>query len=361
MSAVELKDVQKHAAQAVIVHGINLSIKTGQLVVIVGPSACGKSLLLRMIAGLEEVSSGEILINSQVITHLPPRNRNIAMVFQHHALYPHMTVYDNMAYALKMRKTPRDEIKRKVLSVSKKLYLDAFLDHKPVQLSGGQQQRVAIGRAMVREPALFLFDEPLSNLDAKLRVEMRLEIHRLQRELMVTTLYVTHDQVEAMTLADVLVVMNEGRIEQVGKPMEIYQKPATQFVASFIGLPAMNFIEADVIREGSSLLLGGKKEITLFGNFLESYEGKKVMLGIRPEMINLATDEDEIKLRLRVELVETLGSDTIVYGHLEESRVQLVLKLPGQIRTHPGEVFTVTWNIGDLHFFDPTSGNRVIF
>ena len=361
MSALELKEVRKHAAQAVIVHGINLSIKTGQLVVIVGPSGCGKTLLLRMIAGLEEVSSGEILINTQLVNHLPPRKRNIAMVFQQDALYPHMTVYDNMAYALKIRKMPRDEINKKVLSVSKKLYLDAFLDHKPAHLSSGQRQRVAMGRAIVREPALFLFDEPLSNLDAKLRVEMRLEIHRLQRELGVTSLYVTHDQVEAMTLADVLVVMNEGRIEQVGKPIEVYQKPATQFVASFMGSPAMNFIEAKVIREGSTLLLDGEKEITLFGHFLESYEGKKVMLGIRPEMINLATDEDQIKLKLRVELVEILGSDTIVYGHLEESRVQLVLKLPGQIRTHPGEVFTVTWRIGDLHFFDPTSGNRVIF
>src|SRR3990167_8914310 len=253
MSALELKEVRKHAAQAVIVHGINLSIKTGQLVVIVGPSGCGKTLLLRMIAGLEEVSSGEILINTQLVNHLPPRKRNIAMVFQQDALYPHMTVYDNMAYALKIRKMPRDEINKKVLSVSKKLYLDAFLDHKPAHLSSGQRQRVAMGRAIVREPALFLFDEPLSNLDAKLRVEMRLEIHRLQRELGVTSLYVTHDQVEAMTLADVLVVMNEGRIEQVGKPLDIYKRPTTVFVAGFIGSPAMNFIKSTVYDRGQTI------------------------------------------------------------------------------------------------------------
>lgn len=361
MATVELRQVRKQYAQTSVIHGVDLDIKKGQLVVIVGPSGCGKSTLLRMVAGLEAVSSGEIVLNGQCVNDLPPKQRDIAMVFQNYALYPHMNVYENMAYALKMRGMGRSLIQEKVRATAKMLHLDTLLQRKPRDLSGGQRQRVAMGRAMVREPTLFLFDEPLSNLDAKLRVEMRLEIHKLQRSLGITSLYVTHDQVEAMTLADILVVMNQGQIEQLGKPLDIYQKPATLFVASFIGSPAMNFIEADVCDEGSTLVIGEHITLNLPRHLLERYDGKKIVLGIRPEMISVARPDDASPLKLRVELVETLGSDTLVYGSLDHSKQQLVVKLPGQIRTHVGEFLIIALRVADLHFFDKESGHRVVF
>lgn len=361
MATVELKQVRKQYGSTNVIHGVDLDIKKGQLVVIVGPSGCGKSTLLRMVAGLEAVTSGEIVLNGQCVNDLPPKERDIAMVFQNYALYPHMNVFDNMAYALKMRGMQRELVAEKVNRTAKLLQLDNLLQRRPRDLSGGQRQRVAMGRAMVREPTLFLFDEPLSNLDAKLRVEMRLEIHKLQRSLGITSLYVTHDQVEAMTLADILVVMNQGQIEQVGKPLDVYQKPATQFVASFIGSPAMNFIEVEVGDEGSMITFAGHHVLNLAPNLLEQYDGKKIIVGVRPEVIGVAKHTDTTPLKLRVELVETLGSDTIVYGYLDQSKQALVVKLPGQIRTHAGEFLIIALRPMDLHFFDKDSGARIIF
>jgi len=361
MATVELKHVRKKYGQTEIIHGVDLDIKKGQFVVIVGPSGCGKSTLLRMVAGLEAVTSGEIIINGEVVNQLPPRARDIAMVFQNYALYPHMNVYDNMAYGLKMRGISRADIEVRVQKAAQMLRLEKLLQRKPRELSGGQRQRVAMGRAIVREPTLFLFDEPLSNLDAKLRVDMRLEIQKLQRALNITSLYVTHDQVEAMTLADILVVMNQGEIEQVGKPLHVYQKPASLFVAGFIGSPPMNFIEMEVCDEGSALLFGDHQAIPLPNNLLDAYEGRNIIVGIRPEVIQIAEPSDKRAITLRVDLVEILGSDTIVYGHLDHDKQALIVKLPGQIHTYAGEVLVVTFQVGHLHFFDKESGKRIIF
>jgi len=243
MATITLKQIKKSYGKTEVIHGVDLDVADGELIVIVGPSGCGKSTLLRMVAGLETVTDGQISIDGRVVNDLEPRERDIAMVFQNYALYPHMSVRKNLAYGLKIAKLPADEIERRVAKAAKMLQLDQYLDRKPRQLSGGQRQRVAMGRAIVREPAAFLFDEPLSNLDAKLRVQMRMEIKALQRELGITSLYVTHDQVEAMTMADRVVVMNEGVAEQIGPPLEVYRNPATMFVAGFIGSPPMNFID----------------------------------------------------------------------------------------------------------------------
>ena len=258
MAQVHLRGVKKsYDNKLEVIHGIDMEIADGEFIVIVGPSGCGKSTLLRMVAGLERITGGEVAIGDRVVNELEPKDRDIAMVFQNYALYPHMSVYDNMAYGLKIRGMPKDEIDRRVRKAAKTLELGTFLERRPRQLSGGQRQRVAMGRAIVREPAVFLFDEPLSNLDAKLRVQMRLEIKRLQRELAVTSIYVTHDQVEAMTLADRLIVMNAGVADQIGTPMDVYDRPASVFVAGFIGSPAMNFLAAKVGQGGRSVDLAG--------------------------------------------------------------------------------------------------------
>src|SRR5580692_2794915 len=258
MAQVHLRGVKKsYDNKLEIIHGIDMEIVDGEFIVIVGPSGCGKSTLLRMVAGLERITGGEVAIGDRVVNELEPKDRDIAMVFQNYALYPHMSVYDNMAYGLKIRGMAKDEIDRRVRKAAKTLELATFLERKPRQLSGGQRQRVAMGRAIVREPAVFLFDEPLSNLDAKLRVQMRLEIKRLQRELAVTSIYVTHDQIEAMTMAQRVIVMNRGRAEQIGPPTEVYERPATVFVASFIGSPAMNLLEGRVSDDGSSFDVAG--------------------------------------------------------------------------------------------------------
>src|SRR5688500_3483224 len=254
MAAVSLRDVRKsYTPELQVIHGVSMEIKDGEFIVILGPSGCGKSTLLRMVAGLETISAGEVSIGGRVVNNLEPKDRDIAMVFQNYALYPHMTVFDNMAYGLKIRGMPKSEIEAKVHKAADILELRPFLDRRPRQLSGGQRQRVAMGRAIVREPAVFLFDEPLSNLDAKLRTQMRVEIHRLQDRLGITSLYVTHDQVEAMTLADRMMVMNGGVAEQIGTPMEVYHRPASIFVAGFIGSPAMNFLPARLNAHGIEL------------------------------------------------------------------------------------------------------------
>ena len=263
MAKVQLRDVRKSYADNAVIHGVSIDVADGEFIVIVGPSGCGKSTLLRMVAGLEAITGGEIVIGDRVVNTLEPKDRDIAMVFQNYALYPHMSVFDNMAYGLKIRKVSKSDIEAQVKRAAEILELGPLLDRKPRQLSGGQRQRVAMGRAIVREPAVFLFDEPLSNLDAKLRVQMRFEIQKLHRRLGTTSLYVTHDQVEAMTLAQRMIVMNAGRTEQIGTPMDVYQNPASVFVAGFIGSPAMNFLEGKADGAGHIGLEGGVADLTV--------------------------------------------------------------------------------------------------
>src|SRR5579872_1140993 len=288
MAQVHLRGVKKtYDNKVAVIHGIDMEIADGEFIVIVGPSGCGKSTLLRMVAGLERISGGQVAIGERVVNELEPKDRDIAMVFQNYALYPHMSVYRNMAYGLKIRGLPRDDIDRRVRKAARTLELEKLLDRLPRQLSGGQRQRVAMGRAIVREPAVFLFDEPLSNLDAKLRVQMRLEIKRLQRELAVTSIYVTHDQVEAMTLADRLIVMNAGHAEQIGAPTEVYERPATVFVASFIGSPAMNLLEGRLSDDGNTFVVDAGPTLPLPKHSPE-LSRRALVLGIRPEHLQSA-------------------------------------------------------------------------
>ena len=279
MAQIELVDLRKSFGTQEVIHGVNLAVADGSFAVVVGPSGCGKSTLLRMVAGLEEVSGGSIRIAGRDVTGVEPKDRNLAMVFQNYALYPHLSVARNIAFGLELRGTPRAEIERRVARAVEILHLDGLMDRKPRQLSGGQRQRVAMGRAIVREPDVFLFDEPLSNLDAKLRVTMRLEIRRLHEELGATSLYVTHDQVEAMTMGDVLVVMNDGHVEQIGPPLEVYERPATTFVASFIGSPPMNFLNADIRERRASF---GAGSLTLTDDVLTVFVGRTPVLFARP-------------------------------------------------------------------------------
>ena len=284
MGEIGIRDVRKSFGRTQVIHGIDLDVADGEFIVVVGPSGCGKSTLLRMVAGLEEITEGEIAIAGRTVNKLEPKERGIAMVFQNYALYPHMSVYANMAYGLKIARKPKDEIDRRVQEAARILAIQDYLDRRPGQLSGGQRQRVAMGRAIVRDPSVFLFDEPLSNLDAKLRVQMRLEIKQLQRRLGTTSLYVTHDQVEAMTLADRLVVMNGGVAEQIDTPLEVYQRPATRFVAGFIGSPAMNFLDAQVAEGGDVRLTG--MQAPLAGNTgLANHAGRAVTLGDRKSVV----------------------------------------------------------------------------
>src|ERR1700704_5240 len=323
MANVTLRNVRKtYAGGFEAIKGIDFEVGDGQFCVLVGPSGCGKSTLLRMVAGLETITGGDIDIGGRIVNQIEPADRDIAMVFQNYALYPHMSVYNNMAYGLRNRGMPKPEIDTRVQEAARILELGAMLDRKPRQLSGGQRQRVAMGRAIVRQPKVFLFDEPLSNLDAKLRIAMRVEIRKLQRRLSTTSIYVTHDQLEAMTLADILVVMNAGQVEQIGNPLEIYQKPATTFVASFIGAPPMNLmpLRSDEIR----LQLPGRAN-------------EASILGIRPEdfMITSDTIAGGVALGLTVEAIERVGAETFIYG-TREREVQGVAANPGELP--PGEV-----------------------
>jgi len=285
MAEVSFRDVYKSFGNVKVINGVSIDIADGEFVVIVGPSGCGKSTLLRMLAGLETLTSGDILIGSKVVNDLPPKDRDIAMVFQNYALYPHMSVYGNMAYGLKIRRLSKAEIDARVQRAAAILQLTELLDRNPRDLSGGQRQRVAMGRAIVREPAVFLFDEPLSNLDAKLRVQMRGELEEMHRRLRTTTLYVTHDQVEAMTLADRMLVLNKGRTEQIGAPLEVYNKPATAFVAGFIGSPPMNLIEGEISADGATLTRNGEVRVRLpkAAPAMSAMAGRNVLLGVRPD------------------------------------------------------------------------------
>ena len=360
MAQVHLRGVKKTYDNKVeVIHGIDMEIADGEFIVIVGPSGCGKSTLLRMVAGLERITGGEVAIGDRVVNELEPKDRDIAMVFQNYALYPHMSVYANMAYGLKIKGMAKDEIDRRVQKAAKILELGTFLQRLPRQLSGGQRQRVAMGRAIVREPAVFLFDEPLSNLDAKLRVQMRLEIKRLQRELGVTSIYVTHDQVEAMTLADRLIVMNGGVAEQIGSPMDVYDRPATVFVAGFIGSPAMNFLAARVGQDRQSVDLAGTGSagpITLpLGRTTSASAGTAVALGVRPEHLHPVNDGP---LRFEVELAEPLGADTLLHGRFGSAHELVTVRQGGHVLARPGESRHFKAEPGHLHLFDSQTGKR---
>ena len=341
------------------IHGVETSVADGEFIVIVGPSGCGKSTLLRMVAGLERVTEGEIRIGERRVNELEPADRNIAMVFQNYALYPHMSVFDNMAYGLRNRRTPKDEIERRVADASRILQLDGMLDRRPNQLSGGQRQRVAMGRAIVREPEVFLFDEPLSNLDAKLRVQMRLEIKRLQRDLETTSLYVTHDQVEAMTLADRLIVMNGGVAEQIGTPLDVYGAPATVFVAGFIGSPAMNFLPGTVADDRQGVLLDGSTHALPYA-LPAPTSHDKVTVGIRPEHLE-PVSRDAATLELAVDLVEALGADSLVHGQLtgHGQGPAITVRVDGAMRIMAGETLPLALAPEHVHFFEVGNGHRL--
>ena len=358
MADVSLRDIYKSFGQNEVIHGISCNIQDGEFIVILGPSGCGKSTVLRMIAGLEVITKGDIAINGKVVNQLEPADRDIAMVFQNYALYPHMTVFNNMAYGLKIRRMPKAEIEKRVQRAAEILELTEFLNRKPRQLSGGQRQRVAMGRCIVREPKVFLFDEPLSNLDAKLRVQMRLELRNLHESLGITSVYVTHDQVEAMTLGDRLIVMDDGSAAQIGSPLEVYERPATLFVAGFIGSPAMNFLDARLRSDGKSIEIPGGTIIPVDSGGLPDYEGKQVTLGIRPEHFEL-TEQKEDAMYLRVNHVELLGADTLVHGHFGDEKTLLTARLPDIYHFKKGSTLSLTVSPEKLHLFDVESGSRI--
>lgn len=351
MATVTLKALKKSYAREQVLHGVDVQIHDGELVVVVGPSGCGKSTLLRLIAGLETVTSGEVWINSKLVNDVEPMDRNIAMVFQNYALYPHMTVFNNMAYSLKIAGLPKHEIAQRVEKAAATLQMSEYLHRKPRQLSGGQRQRVAMGRALVRKPAVFLFDEPLSNLDAKLRVQMRLEIRKLQRELAVTAVYVTHDQTEAMTLGDRLIVLNDGVVEQFGTPIELYQRPASLFVARFIGSPSMTTLDA-VADKGVVTLANGATLNT------QSDVSGSVVVGIRPEHFVIDPDGP---IKIATGMLEQLGSNTLVHGTLENnSGSELIVSLAGICTESTlGDQFRVSVLKESIHLFDQQSGRRI--
>ncbi|HYI85660.1 MAG TPA: sn-glycerol-3-phosphate import ATP-binding protein UgpC [Burkholderiales bacterium] len=333
MAELSFRDVRKSYGELQVVHGVSMDVTDGEFVVIVGPSGCGKSTLLRMVAGLEPITSGEIAIGGRVVNQLEPKDRNIAMVFQNYALYPHMSVYDNMSYGLRIKGFSKQEIDNRVQKAAAILELKPFLERKPRNLSGGQRQRVAMGRAIVREPAVFLFDEPLSNLDAKLRVQMRAELQSLHRRLRTTSLFVTHDQVEAMTLAQRMIVMNAGRAEQIGAPLEVYARPATTFVASFIGSPPMNLIP-------------------------EQRQGRPVLFGIRPEHLEPCAESDA-KLVVDIDLIEPLGADTLVYGHLASNPgARVAARLSASVDARAGKL-PLRYDPAHVHYFDAGTGARL--
>ncbi|MCF3639539.1 sn-glycerol-3-phosphate ABC transporter ATP-binding protein UgpC [Rhizobium sp. TRM95111] len=354
MTGLILKDIRKSYGAVDVIHGINLDIKQGEFIVFVGPSGCGKSTLLRMIAGLEEITGGDMMIDGEKVNDVPPSKRGIAMVFQSYALYPHMTVYDNMAFGMRIAKESKEEIDRRVRAAADILQLTKYLDRLPKALSGGQRQRVAIGRAICRNPKVFLFDEPLSNLDAALRVATRIEIARLSEQMADTTMiYVTHDQVEAMTLADRIVVLSQGHIEQVGPPLELYERPANLFVARFIGSPAMNVIPAKITAAGPSTtveLVGGRSS-TLDIATAASEAGKSATFGVRPEDLQITTGDDFLFEGV-VSIVEALGEVTLLYIEGLVAGEPIIAKAPGILGVKRGDKVHFTADRAKLHLFD---------
>ena len=350
MTDISLQNLKKSFGDTKVIHDLSIDIKDGELIVIVGPSGCGKSTLLRMIAGLEDANDGNILIDGKKVNSLEPMERNIAMVFQNYALYPHMSVFDNMAYGLKIAKIPKDEINSRVRKAAKILEIQDYLERKPSQLSGGQRQRVAMGRAIVRNPVAFLFDEPLSNLDAKLRVQMRLEIKKLQTQLKTTSLFVTHDQVEAMTLADRMIVMNEGNVEHIGSPLEVYTKPKTLFTAQFIGSPAMNILKGDC--KNNTVTFSNQSSLKTISKF-----NGKVNVGLRPEDFKI---DENGPIKLKVELVELVGSDTLIHGKLDGSDEILIASIQGVINDNlRGKSINLSFDEKKLHLFDINTKQRI--
>jgi len=363
MASVVLEHVAKrYGDNPPVISDIDLEIREHEFVVLVGPSGCGKSTLLRMVAGLEEITSGTISIGGRVVNEVPPKDRDIAMVFQSYALYPHMSVRENLQFGLKIRGTPQNEIDRLVNQAAKILGLEQLLDRRPKDMSGGQRQRVALGRAIVREPSVFLFDEPLSNLDAKLRVQMRAEIKKLQHRLQVTTIYVTHDQVEAMTMGNRIAILDKGKLQQVGTPLDVYEKPQNIFVANFIGTPPMNFIHATVADGGAALAANGFKlpaPATARGA-LASRVGKAVVVGVRPENVLEASRPTRgvtAKLELTVDLVETLGDEVVVHGSQGED--QIAFKMDPHNPPEFGGKVAALVEIDRLHLFDAETEQRI--
>ena len=364
MAKVLLEHIVKQFGQVTAVNDVTLDIPDKQFTVLVGPSGCGKTTALRLIAGLEEATSGNIYIGDRVVNDVAPKDRDIAMVFQNYALYPHMTVYDNMAFGLRLRKYARPEIDRRVKEAAEMLGIQTLLDRKPKQLSGGQRQRVALGRAIVREPQVFLMDEPLSNLDAKLRVQTRAEIKKLHARLQTTTVYVTHDQVEAMTMGDRIVVMKDGVVQQVDSPMNLYEKPANLFVAGFIGSPAMNFLETRLARQDGKLLIDGgvfKAEVPAeLSSSVAEWAGKSVIFGIRPEDVSdrAHAQGNGAVLRAQVDVHEPLGSDVILY--LSAGQHNLVARVDAHTQAKMGQATEVVFNMKKMHLFNPETHAAIL-
>nr|CAD6436412.1 ABC transporter ATP-binding protein [Rhizobium sp. Q54] len=358
MTAISLREIRKSYGSLQVIHDIDIEIESGEFLVLVGPSGCGKSTLLRMIAGLEEISGGRLEIGGKLVNALPPSQRDIAMVFQDYALYPHMTVLENMAFGLKMRGTNQAVIQQRVAQAADILRIRPFLNRRPAQLSGGQRQRVAMGRAIVREPSAFLFDEPLSNLDAALRVEMRLEIAKLHNRMKATTVYVTHDQVEAMTLADRIVVLNTGRIEQIGPPLELYHRPASLFVARFIGSPTMNTLPAELVIQGGEVAIRLKdRTIALKGAADQNLRAGAVTVGIRPEDLAVCNPE-EAWFGGKLAVAERLGTQT--YGYLETGDARmLTVEFSRDAAINVGDLIHVRPNMDAIHVFEEASGRRL--
>lgn len=365
MASISLKNINKiYPGDVKAVSDFNLEIEDKEFIILVGPSGCGKSTTLRMIAGLEEITEGELYIGDRIVNDVAPKDRDIAMVFQNYALYPHMTVYKNMAFGLQLRKVPKDEIRRRVTEAAKILDIEHLLERKPKALSGGQRQRVALGRAMVRNPQVFLLDEPLSNLDAKLRTAMRAELIKLHKKLETTFIYVTHDQIEAMTMGDRIVVMKDGFIQQVDTPQNLYNYPCNLFVAGFIGAPQMNFIDGRIKVEGENTIVDfdGNFEFILTeekAKILKSYAGKDIVAGIRPEDLKVKSSEElsNYKTKASVEITELMGSETYIY--LDCYGQKLISKTPSDIIVKPDSEIEITFEINKMHFFDKETKSAI--
>ena len=359
MAEVTLTDITKRFGEFTAVDNVSMVIEDGKFTVLVGPSGCGKTTTLRMVAGLETITEGEIRIGDRVVNQVPPKDRDIAMVFQNYALYPHMDVYNNMAFGLKLRKMPKAQIKERVHEAAELLGITDKLKSKPRELSGGQRQRVAVGRAIVRDPKVFLFDEPLSNLDAKLRVQMRTELEELHRKLQTTTIYVTHDQVEAMTLGDKIAVMKDGLIQQYDGPQQTYDHPLNEFVAGFIGSPAMNFLPASASREGERIVVSGSSfRIAIPGDRSIVNFPERVVMGIRPENLDGPEDAQENGIRMKVSVKEQLGHSLLVYGYVDD--VQIVASLDPHRQVDVDTTINLSVNLNTLHVFDPETQETLL-
>ncbi len=361
MGSVRLEHVYKKFDTNTVVDDFNLNVNDKEFIVLVGPSGCGKTTTLRMIAGLEEITDGNIYIEDKIVNDIPPKDRDIAMVFQNYALYPHMSIYENLAFGLKMRKYPKEEIRQRVDQAAEILGIKELMNRKPKALSGGQRQRVALGRAIVRKPKVFLFDEPLSNLDANLRVQMRTEISRLHKQIETTMIYVTHDQIEAMSMGDRIVVMNKGKIQQIDSPLTIYNKPVNKFVASFIGSPTMNFIDGRLIYDNELQFESKSKQITFILNRemserLQKYSNNEITLGIRPEHIIAKPQHNDYQnIHVHVQVTEPVGNEIFIYFTIAGEENQFVSRIPSDIQPPTGKIFELYFDSSKFHFFDKNS------